>query len=407
MNPTLALLVLLLAAPLVMAAPPAKGKPAGRLFLIKGAVERQKAGANLWAFADTARRLMDSDRLRTGPDALAGLELPGGCRLYLGPRALVRIEHRNSPGQLVALNTATLFQGSAYVMTPEESDAAMVHTLLTPAASLSARMGSGFAVTADRESGTTTVTVLSGAVAVKNLLFPKSFHLASGRRIYIDVGRKLPAPEAADSQALSELRWLAAFDPDFIDREAHKDRVKREQIRAILAEGIEDRILFCRFKNASDYTGLWDIERSIPKETADLLHKAAGLPVEFADIVPDDRVLDSLKGKASIVVTGAIHTFDLLRDTRLSAQKNEPQNYLACELSVTFTLLSPRDHRTLTSFSGSESFKEKESPGNTFQEVIERPFILSDRIFRESLLGRSLNTLLSRMNGELRTFLSL
>jgi len=379
-----------------------------RIRELKGTLEICRAGETRWTFADTTTRIFDSDRLRTAPATRVRLEAPGGLMVYLKENSVVRFESRINPKNDAQLNLITLWSGALYLQTREESDLDAEHRIMTPIAQAAIRCNTGLFVASGKDRPLTDMQVLNGTAAVKNLLFPKTVQLASGKRMEIEKEQELGPTLPVDSTTLSELQWLKLFNKDFLDQEAHKNRIAREQIRAILSTQTTDRgIVVCRFKNLSEYSGLWDIESELASMSMNLLNKSCGIAVSYTNRYPSDSTLDSLKDHTGLVLTGTIHHFDIFKDTRMGADKSIPVNYVGCNLEISYSLISPSDGRTLTAFTRTESAKEKELPLNTFEETVSRPFSFKDTIFRDSSLGKSLAALLNKLNQELRNSLNL
>ncbi len=374
---------------------------------LKGILELNRAGTQDWCFADTSTKLFDSDRIRTGRKSIAAINMPGGLKLFLNEESKVRIESGSPGREKVNLNTISIFSGSCYIMTMDESDSLYQHNIITPSALFTVRNGTGFGITSDQSSNRADILVLNGTVTAKNISLTKEISIPAGKTTSIEIGREIERSRASDSIDVSNLSWINTIIPGLVIKEANKAGVKREQTRAILGGNAEDRIVVTCFTNHSDYSGLWDIEKALSSMTANILKSNAGLPIELTGSHPDEKTIDSLKKKATIVIIGNITAFELSKGTKISGSKGNFQGQLTCRLEITFTLISPADNRTLTAFAVTEKIKENEVPGNTFKDIAERPFSMDDKIFFESIIGRTVQSVMNKMLSQMKGYLSL
>jgi len=172
-----------LLAPLASLAVPAAASAQGalalaRLSLVEHRVELARKGAT-WQAAVEGGPLQIGEALRTGPDAVARLELPW-MALTLGPGSTVRFPD-------AFLLSASLEGGRAVV----EAQGRDALKLVTGEAEV---RGQGRAVVR-RQGGQTLVTCLAGRFVVQGA--ESAVTLAAGRGTVVRAGRAPSAPEAA------------------------------------------------------------------------------------------------------------------------------------------------------------------------------------------------------------------
>ncbi|MFH0922181.1 MAG: FecR domain-containing protein [Fibrobacterota bacterium] len=395
------LLFLGLLAVLVMAAGDGKPAPAGRLVKMKGPLERNARGSVAWTFVDSLDRVADSDRFRTGARAFARFALPGGLGLFQNEQTAIRLESAVHDPDRIHLNHLTLFYGNAFLHTEDDSAESFQHQAVTPQASVTTRGTSAFALTVNPENGLTTVYVLAGVVSVKHLQFEKTLTVSAGKKIYVDMGREIDRSDPLDSLDLRALGWIHSIDSGRIRKEIKAETVRHERIKAVLSGDRDDRILICRFQNKSEYGGLWAPEKGLPAMIADALQRSLGVTAEATDSVATDTFFKSQRNKRGLILTGVVDTFLFSEDIR-TGSNNETIRALTCKLSLRLTLISPQDRRTLTAFTVSDMIRDRESPSQTYKDLVDRPFDLSDDSFANSVAGRTIQRLLKEITARLK-----
>ena len=196
------------------------------LYSAVGTVEILNNSATVWEMAAKDRELNDGDTIRTGLDSRAGLVMPDGSLLRLGPNSVMTIRGKSAAKEEgIFLKIGKLFFFSrSEVHTPE---------VRTPTVSAAIR-GTEFTVeTSDEES---TIAILDGQVECYNefgSVPAGGGELVSTKRGQAPVKTLLIKPKEKVQWALHIPPFLAAIDPN--TSEDVKTQVKKAY-RA-LAEG--------------------------------------------------------------------------------------------------------------------------------------------------------------------------
>lgn len=375
----------------------------GTISTVHGVLELCHAGSAMWNLADSGTVLLNGDRLRTAKEGCALLLLPGGLKLYLDGESQAVVGFTSGKGGRLALNTLSLLYGRSFVKTAEDS--LFRHNLVTLYASFYADGGGSFGTSVDPVTGETEGWSVSGVVTVHATRMKQTVLLTPNRLLHAEKGSPFSPLRTVDSLDLERWKWVDVLEPGLMDRERNRAMARREQIRAVLGAGVEDRIVVTRFRNKSDYKGIWDLETTTASAMAWVLKPKTVSPVECISSFEGDAVLDSLKQKASLVLAAEITRFDFTKDTRLPQGKGLPQTSLSCRIEFAFTLIQPMDKRVLLRFKAVETLKEKEEPGRTYKEIADRPFSLEDKRFHESIVGQTILNALNSAVVQMRDYL--
>jgi hypothetical protein len=217
----------------------------------------------------------------------------------------------------------------------------------------------------------------------------------------VDKGREIDRPDPIDTLDLRSLGWINGIDSNRIGRESAAEKKRHERLKAILAGDRDDRILICRFKNKSEYGGLWPLEKGLPGMIAKALSRDLGVTAEATDSAATEPFIRSQRDMRGLILSGAVDTFVFSEETRVG-NNNETIRMLTSKIALRFSLISPKDRRTLTAFTVSDIIRDRESQSQTYKDLVERPFALSDNVFAASVAGRNLQKLLREITARLK-----
>lgn len=382
----------------------AAGDPSPVQFtLVRGIVERAPAGTSNWDFSRANSALKAGDRVRTGPGAVAVLQLPGDCRLFLDAESEVRVEGASAVRARGRINNITLYRGGLFMVVEEVEGSPLRHDVITPEARVSVFQGAALMVRTDVRMRSTAVSAVNGVATVKNLRFREEKELSAPHRLYIDSNKPLSGGVSGEPLDTLELAWIARADSAILPREADRNEKRAQLVRTILSEDQYDKVLVCRFRNESDYQGLWDIERGMAAMAAERLNRAFGKRFETMEGYGTPEELKKVKEGRVLAITARFTDFDFT-----SVSKGGGQGGLfmqGCRVGLEVTLSNTRDNRAIVRFALADTLLALETETITYSAVKERPFSLSDNVFSLCAAGQAAVAVLDGMEERLRAYL--
>lgn len=213
-----------------------------RLSYVSGDLGFLPAGATDWSDASVNRPLTTGDRLSTGPDARAELELGGGTLRMAGQSDFGMLDLNDQLAQ-VELTQGTLN------LTVRSLDQGQSYEIDTPTLALVIDQPGTFRVDVDGNGGGTQVTAFDGGATVYG---------ENNAQRTVNPGRSYRFDDASlNSVAISDVDGGDAFDAWSNDRESHYAQSVTRQYVSDDVVGYQDLDQYGDWQTTSDYGAVW------------------------------------------------------------------------------------------------------------------------------------------------------
>ncbi|OGJ86687.1 MAG: hypothetical protein A2268_13360 [Candidatus Raymondbacteria bacterium RifOxyA12_full_50_37] len=379
----------------------------GRISSVTGAIETSAGNPSLWKTVADNALVPGNTRIRSNDNASCVVTLFGTTTIYLNQKSQIKIEFSKDSASALRSQTITVYYGEIFLSCDMPENRRCRYTVATPSASMTIDQGAGFSVLSDTTNATTRLMVLRGVVDAKVIGADKRLFVQAPTKAFIDRRAFADRPEPMDSLDLMDLSWTQPLNPLLLSNEQNQQATWKNRIKATLADTSESAIVVCRLKNSAGYTGAWDIEQAFAALLADKIRELTPTPVEISPLYGTETELAAFNGKALQVVSGKIVDFELARYTPPKGSAKEYGAYFHCKITLLLSVDAPAHPGDGAKFKAAKEMLAKDTPGNSLDEIIAMRFSLADPAFSESAMGKTLRSVLSSFEFQVKNHLPL
>jgi hypothetical protein len=361
---------------------------------LKGSAEVQRAGRQQWQKAEKKMKLYNNDIIHVLPEGFASLSWPDGSQTFVhqNSQMLINLVAEQPPKDKI-FSHATVFFGAVFFLVKKIAPRGLFDDsdmrVYTPTAVMSIR-GTAFSVGVDKNTGATTLQVVSGTVQIRNILKTVSLFLGPAYRTTVSLNNDPLPPAAVLKTDLDSLKlWIPAT---IISEVMEKQVAQTRKDNLVMSGKLEDKCVIALFANNSNYHGPWPITKALTKALTSRLSKVKPkLRFIAKDSLENDPFIMARKDSARFVILGSIEVFDITQHAEISPRADEYREYANAEVRLRLRLLDAASGKQLAEEVYGGEIANKNALENSWQKVNKLKFDLADEKFAASILGIALN----------------
>ena len=366
---------------------------------IHGRVEINRSGQVDWGLLKKGQECRHNDKLHVHSGGGLELYLPDGTQVFIAENSkmLIAISERDrKPGT----KGLSLYFGSLYFRTPTTQDLSRhaFNRIYTPSAALQTR-NAGFYVSVSENE--TEVFIFRGVVHMRHLKFAQELFANEGTRVRI--GERLSEPGSfREDKIRADLGWV---DSSLLIKDLTQGKLEQKRRADIISGNPHGRVIVMDFEVGRKNVH-WDLARVLPDFIAGGLTETTYREIIRGGGLGTNVTQHGGTNGNDKVIKGEVASFFFGNKAILPEGKRKYQLNRVVEMKMNFTILQPETGKILKSFSltvrESENLDASHVPTKT---ILARQLNINDKIIRECVLSKGLQSLKRQFTREVRKVL--
>lgn len=361
---------------------------------LQGKGQIRRAGSQQWKGAQKGEHLFNNDVIRIGKKGFGLLQWPDKTDAFMhgGSQILVNLAQPAEEDQ--QFSYATVFFGAAFFVVnkiiPETTKRTI--QIYTPTAVISIR-GTSFLLDVAPKTGTTSVKVLCGTVRVRCIKKNSAIYLGAPHKTIVQIET---APLLAQTLLTADIDTLRSWIPSpVIDREIALHLAEAKRNKLVISGRIDEKCIVMPLVNESTYTGSWNLPQVLTTELVKrLLTSNSRLKIKIDTAGATRKVLQQ-RSDARFLLYGSIKTFNIVNHAAITVAADTYLEKAISRVTVILQLYDTKDQELLFEETFADNRTEKRSVANAWETVEKLPLDLDNEQFAGSILGITLNQVLT------------
>lgn len=361
---------------------------------LRGEGQIRRVSSQQWNTAKKGERLLNNDVIRISKEGFARLQWPDKTDAFVHGESQILVNLAQPAEENQLRSYATVFFGAAFFVVnkilPQTTNRAV--QIYSPTAVISVR-GTSFLLDVAPKTGTTSVKVLCGTVRVRCIKKNSAIYLGAPHKTTVQIETDPLFSQALLKPDIDTLRsWIPS---PVIDREIALQIAKAKRDKLIISGRMDEQCIVIPFINESTYAGSWDLQQGLAAELIKRLSASnTRLKIKLDTTGATQETLQQL-GKTRFILNGSIKTFDIVKHAAISVTADSYLEKAISRVAVTLQLYDTNEQEYLFEETFSDDRTEKRSVENTWETVEKLSLDIDNEQFAGSILGITLNQVLT------------